>query len=59
LDVFEDEPKLHPGLTALSQVVLLPHLGSATMDTRIEMGMMCVNNVDAVLSGRPALNRVN
>ena len=59
LDVFEEEPKLHPGLTALPQVVLLPHLGSATMETRIEMGMTCVNNVEAVLSGRPALNRVS
>jgi glyoxylate reductase len=59
LDVFEEEPKLHPGLCSLPQVVLLPHLGSATMDTRVEMGMTCVKNIDAVLSGRPALNQVN
>jgi glyoxylate reductase len=59
LDVFEQEPKLHPGLSSLPQVVLLPHLGSATMDTRVEMGMTCVKNIDAVLSGRPALNQVN
>ena len=59
LDVFEDEPRLHPQLASLPQVVLLPHLGSATMETRIKMGMMCVNNIDAVLSGQPAPNRVN
>jgi glyoxylate reductase len=59
LDVFEEEPRLHPGLVALPQVVLLPHLGSATMAARVEMGMMCVNNVEAVLAGRPAPNRVN
>lgn len=59
LDVFEHEPHVHPELSTLPQVVLLPHLGSATMDARVEMGMMCVNNIEAVLSGRPAPNRVN
>lgn len=59
LDVYEDEPEVHPGLTSLPQVVLLPHLGSATMAARVEMGMVCVNNIEAVLAGRPALNRVN
>jgi glyoxylate reductase len=59
LDVFEDEPRLHPGLAALPQVVLLPHLGSATMAARVRMGMTCLNNIEAVLSGRPAPNRVN
>jgi glyoxylate reductase len=59
LDVFEDEPRLHPGLAALRQVVLLPHLGSATMAARVEMGMTCLRNIEAVLSGRPAPNRVN
>jgi len=58
LDVYEDEPKIHPGLAALPQVVLLPHLGSATLQTRIKMGMICVENVRAVLAGRPAPNRV-
>lgn len=57
-DVYEKEPELHPGLRELSQVVLLPHLGSATMETRIKMGMMCVENVLAVLEGKPAPNRV-
>src|SRR5262245_27472676 len=44
LDVFEDEPRLYPQLASLPQVVLLPHLGSATMETRVKMGMMCVSN---------------
>jgi glyoxylate reductase len=59
LDVFEDEPRLHPGLAGLRRVVLLPHLGSATMAARVEMGMTCLRNIEAVLSGRPAPNRVN
>jgi glyoxylate reductase len=59
LDVFEEEPKIHPTLASLPQVVLLPHLGSATMETRVEMGMTCVRNIEAVLSGRPAPNRIN
>jgi glyoxylate reductase len=58
LDVYEREPELHPGLRELPNVVLLPHLGSATLDTRIRMGMICVENVRAVLEGRPAPNRV-
>jgi glyoxylate reductase len=58
LDVYEREPELHPGLRELSQVVLLPHLGSATIETRIKMGLMCVENVLAVLGGKPAPNRV-
>ncbi len=58
LDVYEREPELHPGLRELSQVVLLPHLGSATTETRIRMGLMCVENVLAVLEGKLAPNRV-
>lgn len=58
LDVYEKEPELHPGLRELTQVVLLPHLGSATTETRIKMGMMCVENVLAVMEGRSAPNRV-
>jgi len=58
LDVYEHEPALHPGLRALPQVVTLPHLGSATLNTRIQMGMICVQNILAVLEGRPAPNRV-
>jgi glyoxylate reductase len=58
LDVFEDEPKVHPHLASMQQVVLLPHLGSATLATRVEMGMICLKNIDAVLAGQPAPNRV-
>jgi len=59
LDVFEKEPRLHPRLATMPQVVLLPHLGSATMEARVEMGMTCVKNIEAVLSGQPAPNRVS
>jgi lactate dehydrogenase-like 2-hydroxyacid dehydrogenase len=53
LDVYEDEPRLHPELRALGNVVLLPHLGSAGQATRDAMGRLCVDNVRAVLAGDP------
>lgn len=58
LDVYEREPSLQAGLTMLPNVVLLPHLGSATLDTRVHMGMICLENIAAVLNGQPALNPV-
>ena len=58
LDVYEEEPTVHPLLPSLKQVVLLPHLGSATMQTRVQMGLICLDNIQAVLEGRPAPNRV-
>ena len=58
LDVFEDEPRVHPDLMQVKQVVLLPHLGSATLAARVEMGIICLKNVAAVLEGRSAPNRV-
>ena len=58
LDVYEHEPELHPELRGLAQVVTLPHLGSATLATRTKMGLLCVENVLAVLEGRPAPNEV-
>jgi glyoxylate reductase len=58
LDVYEEEPTVHPLLSSLTQVVLLPHLGSATMQTRVRMGLICLENIEAVLEGRPAPNRV-
>ncbi len=58
LDVYEQEPVLHPGLRSLKQVVTLPHLGSATLEARVRMGLVCIENVQAVLDGRPAPNRV-
>ena len=49
LDVFEHEPEVHPGLLGLENVVLVPHLGSATHETREAMGMLCVEALRAVL----------
>lgn len=58
LDVYEHEPKVDPGLAGLPHVVMLPHLGSATLATRTKMGLMCVENILAVFEGRRAPNAV-
>jgi lactate dehydrogenase-like 2-hydroxyacid dehydrogenase len=58
LDVYVKEPYVPPGLLALPNVVALPHLGSATIETRTAMGMRAVENVDAFLTGRPVLDPV-
>jgi glyoxylate reductase len=58
LDVYEREPSMEEGLAELPNVVLLPHLGSATQETRVRMGLICLENIAAVLSGQPAPNRV-
>jgi glyoxylate reductase len=58
LDVYEEEPKVHPGLLALENVLLIPHLASATTETRTAMADLAVSNVLAVLSGRPAVTPV-
>ncbi len=58
LDVFEGEPKLHPGYLALENVVLLPHLGSATVATRDAMGHLVLDGIAAVLAGRHPTNLV-
>jgi len=52
LDVFEKEPEVHPELLKLDNVVVIPHLGSATVDTRIAMGMLAADNLIAALEGR-------
>jgi glyoxylate reductase len=52
LDVFEDEPALAPGLTDLPNLVIVPHIASATEETRLQMGAIVSRNVLAVLSGR-------
>jgi len=52
LDVYTGEPALHPGYRALPNVFLLPHLGTATLETRTAMGFRALDNVDAVLGGR-------
>ncbi|MBM3678858.1 MAG: D-glycerate dehydrogenase [Actinobacteria bacterium] len=59
LDVYEDEPRVHEGLLDFENVVLAPHLGSATRDTRVAMGMLCVQALRAVLlEGRTPANAV-
>jgi glyoxylate reductase len=58
LDVYEDEPTVHPGLLKFENVVLVPHLGSATTETRTAMADLAAQNVVAVLSGRPPLTPV-
>ncbi len=58
LDVYEHEPAIHTSLVQLKHVVLLPHLGSATLHARVQMGLVCVNNIQAVLDGRPAPNQI-
>ena len=59
LDVYEQEPALHPALAQLKQVVLLPHLGSATLHARVQMGLVCLKNIQAVFDGCPAPNQVH
>lgn len=58
LDVYEREPDILAGLEELSNVVLLPHLGSATTETRIKMGLICLENIAAVLAGSAPLTPV-
>jgi glyoxylate reductase len=58
LDVYEHEPELHPALLGLENVLLAPHLGSATKETRTAMADLAVSNVMAVLSGQPPLTPV-
>ena len=59
LDVFEREPEVAEALLSLENVVLTPHLGSATRDTRVAMGMLCVDALRAVLlEGRRPANTV-
>ena len=58
LDVYEQEPAIHAALAQLKQAVLLPHLGSATLHARVQMGLVCLENIHAMLEGRPAPNRI-
>lgn len=58
LDVYEGEPDILPALLACRQVVLTPHIGSATRDCRLAMAMLAARNLTAVFSGRPALTPV-
>ncbi len=58
LDVYADEPAIHPRLLAAPRTVLLPHIGSATGDTRRRMAALALANVRAVLAGQPPLTPV-
>jgi lactate dehydrogenase-like 2-hydroxyacid dehydrogenase len=58
LDVFEHEPEVNPGLFDLENAVLLPHLGSATVETRTAMAVLAAKNVAAMISGEPPLTAV-
>ncbi|MBC1683424.1 NAD(P)-binding domain-containing protein [Listeria welshimeri] len=58
LDVFEFEPKIGPELGKLDNVVLTPHIGNATVETRAEMGRMAISNVEAVLAGNSPIHSV-
>jgi lactate dehydrogenase-like 2-hydroxyacid dehydrogenase len=58
LDVFEREPQVTQALTAMDNVVLLPHLGSATTETRVAMGMRAFENLQLFFSGKPLRDRV-
>ncbi len=59
LDVFENEPKVHPALKTMKNVVIVPHLGSATVEVREQMANIVVDNIEALLAGRRPPNIVN
>ena len=59
LDVFEGEPHVHPDLLAVSNVVLTPHIASATVATRQAMANLAADNLIAFFDGRGALTPVN
>jgi glyoxylate reductase len=59
LDVYEEEPKIQPGLLSLPNVVLAPHIASASSETRIKMGTLAVENCLAVLEGKTPPTPVN
>lgn len=59
LDVFDGEPKVNPKFAALDNVVLAPHIGSATGETRLRMAMLAVRNLLDMLAGKRPQNVVN
>ncbi len=58
LDVYEAEPRVHPDLLDLENAVLLPHLGSATVETRVKMGLRVCANIDRFFAGEPLIDPV-
>jgi glyoxylate reductase len=59
LDVFENEPKVHPALVPRKDVILTPHIASASVDTRTKMAVMAANNVAALFKGQRPPNALN
>lgn len=59
LDVFENEPTVHPDLLAIENIVLLPHIGSSTLETRAAMANLAADNIVAVLNGETPPTPVN
>lgn len=59
LDVYEQEPKVHPGLLARKDVILAPHIASATVETRTKMAVMAARNAVALFNGRRPPNALN
>lgn len=59
LDVYQNEPNVPTRLLQLDNVVLLPHIGSATIETRRAMGQLVIDNLSAFFSGNPLLTEVN
>jgi gluconate 2-dehydrogenase len=59
LDVFEEEPKVHPGLLEVPNVVLTPHIGSASIPTRKAMANLAADNLVAFFTGKPLLTALN
>jgi gluconate 2-dehydrogenase len=59
LDVFEGEPQLHPELLTASNVVLTPHIASASVPTRLAMANLAADNLIAFFSGQPLLTPLN
>ena len=58
LDVYNGEPDIHPGYRQLPNVFLMPHIGSATKETRVAMGFRALDNLDAIFAGREPRDRV-
>ena len=58
LDVFEEEPKIHPGLLQNENAVLLPHIGTATWETQKDMELLVLDNLRSAIEGKGLLTRV-
>ena len=59
LDVYKNEPNLHPGYLKIKSVFILPHLGSATKDTRIAMANLAIDNIEEFFKTGSCKNKVN